>query len=478
MAIIMSQKILIHLLTWRFSTIMAKMLKRRILSIVIIILAAGLAYFIFSDIRPFHLGLDLRGGSHLVYEADTSTLAPFDIADSMESLRGVIERRINAFGVSEPIIQSETAGLGPEASHRLIVELPGITDLKEALNLIDATPVLEFKEERPEGPEKEAIKKTITDFNAAIKEGEAPPQDISLELLNSDPNFIPTALTGRYLKRAQVAFGQNSISPSISIEFNAEGAKLFADLTEKNLGQPIAIYLDGKPLSAPVVRDVIRDGRAEISGDFTLTDARDLARDLNLGALPVAIKLLSTETVGPTLGQEALDRGITAGLVGLLFVASFMVFWYRLNGLIAAISLAIYIVLVLAIFKLLPVTLTAAGIAGFILSIGIAIDADILIFERMKEELRGGKHLHEAINDGFARAWLSIRDSNLSTVISAVVLFWLGTSLIKGFALTLIIGIIVSLFTAITITRNLLLAVAPGHQSSVVKFLFGHGLKR
>jgi len=234
----------------------------------------------------------------------------------------------------------------------------------------------------------------------------------------------------------------------------------------------VAILFDGAVISAPTVREEIRDGRAEISGQFTLAEAKNLTRDLNLGALPVPIKLASTQVVGATLGQEAAERGMAAGVIGLIIVAVFMVFWYRLPGLVSVVSLAIYVALMLAIFKLLPVTLTAAGIAGFILSVGIAIDANILIFERLREELVGGKGLWDSIKEGFTRAWTSIRDSNLSSIISAVILFWFGTSLIKGFALTLAIGIGVSMFTAITVTRTFLLAVGFRRQTKVTNFLF------
>ncbi|HRZ30628.1 MAG TPA: protein translocase subunit SecD, partial [Candidatus Paceibacterota bacterium] len=289
----------------------------------------------------------------------------------------------------------------------------------------------------------------------------------------SSTPWLVTGLTGRFLKRSQVSFNQNSISPSISIEFNDEGAKLFAEITKVSVGKRVAILLDGQVISAPVVQEEIRDGRAEISGQFTVEEAKTLVRDLNLGALPVPVSLASTEVVGASLGSEATKKGVEAGLIGLFIVAVFMILWYRLPGLVSVISLSIYVMIMLAIFKLIPVTLTAAGIAGFILSIGIAVDANVLIFERLREELKKGKGLHEAIREGFSRAWSSIRDSNMSSIISAAILFWFGTSLIKGFALTFALGVVVSMFTAITITRILLLALNFRGRAGLVNFLFG-----
>lgn len=450
------------------------MMRRRIFAVVLILFGLGLAYFDLSDYRPFKLGLDLKGGSHLVYEAETSVLPnDADVGEAMSSLREVIERRINSFGVAEPLIQVEQAGIGGTGAHRLIVELPGVTDLEEALKVIDITPVLEFKAERPDGPEKEAI---VEAYETARAEYEKDGQIIPNPLLAQDPNFIPTDLTGRYLKRAQVQFGSQSIGPTISIEFDETGGKLFADLTKQYVGKTIGIYLDGNLLSAPVVREEIKDGRAEISGDFTVEEARTLVRNLNLGALPLPIKLVSTETIGATLGQEAFNRGVRAGELGLLIVAVFMVLWYRLNGLIAVVSLAIYVALMLAIFKVLSITLTAAGMAGFILSVGMAVDANILIFARLKEEMRHTDNMHDAISHGFSRAWASIRDSNLSSIISAIILFWFGTSLIKGFALTLAIGVLISMLTAISITRTFLLSIGVRHTNRVNRFLFGSGL--
>ncbi len=462
----------------------------RVFAVILLALGLGVGYFnYYSQVatgsmfyRPFKLGLDLKGGTHLVYEADTKTLSGGDVSEAMNSLREVIERRINVFGVSEPLIFTETTGLGAEAKHRLVVELPGVTDVNEALKLISKTPVLEFKTERPDGPEKDKIVAAYTAAQEQIKANSSTTVEQILKtnpLVLQDPNYIASGLTGRYLKRSAVAFGgQGVTTPRVTLEFNEEGAKLFGELTKANVGKTIAIYLDGELLSAPTVQGAIEDGRAEITGQFTIDEAKQMVRDLNLGALPVPITLVSTQTIGATLGQEAFDRGVMAGLIGLLFIAAFMILWYRLPGLIAVVSLSMYVAIMLALFKLIPVTLTAPGIAGLILSIGIAVDANVLIFERMKDELRHDKKFHEALMDGFSRAWLSIRDSNLSGIISASVLFWFGTSLIKGFALTLLLGILVSLFTAIVVTRTFLFALGVKHKTKVSTFLFGSGFTK
>jgi protein-export membrane protein SecD len=240
----------------------------------------------------------------------------------------------------------------------------------------------------------------------------------------------------------------------------------------------VAIYLDGAPISTPVVREEIPNGQAVISGSFTPTEARQLVGRLNSGALPVPISLLSTQTIGATLGDSALHAGVKAAVIGFMLVALFLILWYRLPGLIATVSLCIFIVIILALFKLLPVTLTAAGIAGFIISIGIAVDANVLIFERVKEELRAGRTVSDAISFGFSRAWMSIRDSNISNMITALILFWFGTSLIKGFALTLGMGVLVSLFSAITVTRIFLGVLGFMGESKVARFLFSSGLSK
>jgi protein-export membrane protein SecD len=293
--------------------------------------------------------------------------------------------------------------------------------------------------------------------------------------------YAPTELNGRFLERAVLEFDQTTREPIVSIVFNKQGADLFGQLTKDNVGKTIAIYLDREmgnpnPISAPVVREAILGGKAQITGKFTAAEAKTLVGRLNSGALPVdKLDLLSTQTISAPLGAKALMAGVLAGVWGLVIVAGFLVLWYRLPGLVAVLALSIYIVLMLFIFKFMGVTLTAAGIAGFILSMGMAVDANILIFERTKEELRKGHGVHDAIREGFARAWTSIRDSNISSIITAIILFWFGTSLIKGFALTFGLGVIVSMFTAISISRTLLFALPFSGHGVVVRTLFGSG---
>jgi protein-export membrane protein SecD len=353
------------------------------------------------------------------------------------------------FGVAAPLVQTQKGG----GQDRLIVELPGVTDTQEAIDMLGKTPVLEFKLAR----EVEADDGT----NVTLWES--------------------TGLTGKYLKRSTVQFGSGQgglQEPVVSLQFNKEGSELFANITKENKGEILGIFLDGYPISTPVINEEIPNGEAIVSGSFTTDDARELVRNLNYGALPVGIELLSAQTVGASLGAEAVERGVVAGVWGLAFVALFLILWYRLPGVIATVSLATYIAIMLGIFKLLPVTLTAAGIAGFILSIGLAVDANVLIFERLKEELREqGAWTHNAMRSAFKRAWLSIRDGNLSSIITAIILFWFGTSLVKGFALVFGIGVIISMLTAITVTRLFLLAIGDYENKGWVKKLFGNGLK-
>ena len=384
---------------------------------------------------PFRLGLDLLGGTHLVYKADLTNLASGQgVGDAMEGVRDVIERRVNAFGVAEPLVQVQ-------GKDRLVVELAGIKNISQAIRLIGETPFLQFKEERPE-KERDAILEAQK----------------NQKRLNEDPYFIETALTGKYLTRAQVAFsgGIQDIGAQVALEFNSEGAKIFEALTEKNLGKRLAIYLDGQPISAPVVQAVIKDGNAVITGNFTAKEAKELAIRLNSGALPVPIGLISQQNIGASLGQDSLTKSLKAGLVGLMLVGLYMILFYRLPGLAAVLALAIYAVIVLAIYKLIPVTLTLAGIAGFILSLGMAVDANVLIFARMREEIKAGKNLSGAFQEGFRRAWLSIRDSHVTTLLGALVLYLFTTSIVKGFALTLGIGVLLSLFSSLTVTRSFL----------------------
>ena len=437
------------------------MLKYRIFAIFLILAGVAIGYFdvlhlyhptsIFS--KPFKLGLDLKGGVHLVYQADMEGIKPEEISDAMAGLRDVIERRINLFGVSEPLVQVEQKGILETVANReqrLIVELPGVTDVNQAIRMIGETPFLEFRLENP---------------NIEIKDD---------TILNEA--FLATPLTGRFLNKATLEFDQMTYSPQISLEFTDEGGKIFAQITKDNVGKRLAIFLDGAPISIPNIREEIKEGKAQITGQFTAQEAKTLVQRLNSGALPVPISLISQESVGPTLGEKVLNNSMRAGMYGIILVAIFLIIWYRLPGFLAILALGIYAVIILALFKLIPVTLTAAGIAGFILSVGMAVDANILIFERMKEERKNGKTLNAAVSEGFERAWLSIRDSNVSSLITSVILYWFGTSMVKGFALTLFIGILVSMFSAITVTRTFLMALGVKEENKLLGFLFGSGI--
>ena len=452
---------------------------------------------------PFKLGLDLSGGSHLVYQADLAKSGNVggvrDLDGAMESLRGVIESRINAFGVSEPIIQTEKATINGQDVHKLVVELPGVTDLKSAIDTIGKTPVLEFKLQK-EGINASDLAKADAAKNISIDASSSNSTDLTssssiVSLLNATSTegasstatasidysklYDDTGLTGQYLKTAQVQFDSNTRQPLVSISFDSVGKEKFAEITGKNVGKVLALFLDGQPISTPVIRDQIKDGSAVISGNFTPDQAKTLARDLRYGALPVPINLIGTQTIGASLGDNAVKSSVEAGLWGFLIIAIFLVLWYRLPGIVAIVSLSMYTIFMLAVFKLIPVVLTSAGLAGFILSIGMAVDGNILIFERMREELAKGHSLEDGIREGFARAWLSIRDSNLSSIITAIILYFFATSaLIKGFALVFLLGVVVSMFTAITVSRTFLLALGVKNYKGIVKFLFGNGLKR
>jgi len=620
--------------------------------------------------NEFRLGLDLQGGTHLVYEADMSEIPGGEELDALEGVKDVVERRVNAFGVSEPIVQTTTTG----GSYRVIIELAGVLDVNEAIKLIGETPILEFKEPsydpsreltEEELAELEVLQDTdrevaqvvldraldgedftalvnefsldeyskanegsigwvskahqylgilarnieeagtrdgrvhgelvesIDGINALYLEESKPAEDFEsshilicfegktgcaqerneldasilinnlkeqattenfadLAMENSDDasnaaeggflgwhgpgEFVPafelavlatevgevsdvvetefgyhiilktdatpitaykisrilmpyssetdivppdpwknTELSGRHMTRANVDFDQTTGQPYVVLHFNSDGDELFGLLTEAHVGEQIAIFLDGEVITAPTVQTAIYGGQAVITGGFTIEEAKLLAQRLNAGALPVPLNLMSQQTVGPTLGQISLEKSIMAALIGFLFVGLYMIVYYRLPGLLAVIALVMYAVFNLAFYKLLGVTITLAGIAGFILSLGIAVDANVLIFERFREELKSGRDILGAIDEGFRRAWTSIRDGNITTLIAAAILFWFSTSFIKGFALTLAIGILLSMFTAITVTRVYLRLISPWRAA---KPLALYGVKR
>lgn len=685
-------------------------------SIVLVLITLFLLVFVYPQVtqqvfgfesplqKPFHLGLDLQGGTHLVYEADMSEIPASQRSEAMDGVRDVIERRINAFGVAEPIVQVTKTG----DSWRLIVELAGIKDVNEAIKLIGQTPLLEFKERNDDPPAEltEEQQKELDSFNAQaeqkaedylkrvlsnseeytkIKEEEGAQQNLKVNpdgtasldfsnLLQRDvlagnlgfigPNgqysdlydalkeapvgqfynkvvktsegynvirviekkdtgkeikashilvcyqgatgctsdrskedalqrinefktqvtsdnfatfaqensdepaakdtsgnlgwfgtgrmtptfedaafavekgtisdvvetefgyhliykvderpvtelnidqivvkgktaqdYLPprelfknTALSGKHLKRAVVDFDRTTGQPLVNLEFNDEGKSLFAEITQRNIGKPLAIYLDGKSIIdvngdnkiddldiyAPIIQTAITDGRAQITGTLVLDEVKQLVKRLNSGALPVPINLINQQTVGATLGAQSVNESVQAGLWGIILVMLFMLLYYRLPGLTSVLSLILYSLIVLALFKIIPVTLTLSGIAGFILSIGMAVDANVLIFERIKEELRLGKTLYSSINDGFQRAWTSIRDGNVSTLITCVILLTFGTGIIKGFAVTLGVGVLISMFSAIIVTKVYLYAFSPNKLDGKRRKLFLGGKK-
>lgn len=432
--------------------------------------------------HPFKLGLDLAGGAHLTYEADVTGVDASEVPELMNVLRDVIERRVNVFGVSEPVVYVERSSfVSGDPRERLVVELPGVTDVSQAVAEIGRTPLLEFKLINSEAA---AAQEALISTSANSASGTAVISDALRETLaGMESPYIDTALTGRYLESARLEFtsgqtGQLSNEPIVSITFNKEGGDIFAELTRNNVGEALAIFLDGQILSAPRINETIVGGTAVISGSFTPEEARALAENLNFGALPVPIELVSTQTIDATLGAGVVGQSFEAGVVGFALISLFMILWYRVSGLVASIALSFYIALSLTLFMFIPVTLTAAGLAGFVLSLGMAVDANVLIFERMKEEYRSGKGSRDAAMEGFRRAWTAIWDSNVTGLLSAGILFWFGTSLIKGFALVLAIGILISMLSAIIFTRTLLIALPDVKRSEggIWTYLFGTGL--
>jgi len=491
--------------------------------------------------QKVHLGLDLQGGTQLVYQTNTSEIPVDQRASAISGARDVIERRVNIFGVAEPLIQTAKAG----DEWRIIVDLPGIKNVNDAIKMIGETPLLEFKEQAPAKTLTDQDKKAIADYNQqakkraqdilqkalkpgadfaalaqqysedpgskaqggdlgwfargamvkefedtafALKKGEVTKQlvktqfgyhiikkfdertaaDGQEEILASHilieteseaeiaagGGWVYTGLTGKQLKSATLTFDPQTNEPQVSLEFNAEGTRIFGEVTTRDVNKPVAIFLDGFPISIPTVKEPITSGKAVISGKFDVKEAKDLAQRLSAGALPVPIKLISQQNIGPSLGQIAVQKSLVAGLIGFIAVVLFMIFFYGIYGAMAGISLVIYVLINLALYKLIPVTLTLAGIAGFIISIGMALDANVLIFERIKDEKRLGKSGIGMIDDGFRHAWTAIRDSNMTTLIACIILYEFGSGLVRGFGLTLGLGVLLSMFTAIIITRT------------------------
>lgn len=375
-------------------------------------------------------GLDLQGGTHVVLRADMASIKPEDRATALDSAKSIIARRVDLFGVSEPLIQTSIAN----DEYRIVVELPGIKDINQALDLIGQTAQLDFRELAPTATQAAFI-----------------------------GDFRQTGLTGKHLAKASTQFNSQTGEPEVGINFNEEGAKLFSDITGRNVGKPVAIFLDEYPVTIPRVNSHITGGEAVISGNFTLEEAKNLSIQLNAGALPVPIEILEQQNIGASLGQDSINKSLRAGMVGLGMVMIFMIMLYGFEGFLADIALIVYGLFTLALYKLIPVTITLPGLAGFILSVGMAVDSNILIFERTKEELRMGKPWQTAMELGFGRAWDSIKDANVATLVTAFILFnpldwkFLNSSgMVRGFALTLGLGIITSLFTGIIVTRTLM----------------------
>jgi len=367
----------------------------------------------YSENLNINEGLDLQGGSHLVYSIDMSKIATSERTDALASLQKVIENRVNAFGVSEPIVYTGKSG----NEYRLTVELAGVKDTNQAMDLIGKTAQLDFRE------------------------------------LNADgTDFTKTDLTGSDLTSASVAFDSTTNAPYISITFNADGAKKFDTITARNVGKPLAIYLDDQLVSSPTVQGEISGGKGQITGKFTYTEARNLAIQLDAGRLPMPIHIIEQRTVEATLGQDSIHKSIIAGIIGILIVSLFMIIYYRVLGVFSTIGLALYLVFTLALFKLFGVTLTMGGVAGLILSIGMSMETDVLVFERIREEMRNGRNFAHSASLGFTRAWTSIRDSNMVSLIICALLIWAGGS-IRGFAIVLALGIVVGLTTTFLGTR-------------------------
>jgi preprotein translocase subunit SecD len=384
----------------------------RNLFLITFFLAFVLSLIIIFFYKNFSLGMDLAGGTILTYQIDWQNIDKTKVKNVLEQTKDLIERRINFLGVSEYFVSFSESG-------RILIEIPNIKDPEKAKKIIGETPFLEFR-------------------------------------IPQNNEFVPSGLTGEYLQKAEALVNPNTLEPIVSLEFNQEGAKIFKDLTQKYLGQPIAIYLDGKLISSPIVREVIEDGKAQITGKFTLDEARLLANRLNQGALPAPLNLIAESVVNPILSEKILKIALYASILGVILVILFMIIFYGFYGFLADIALIFFLVFNLALYKILGVTISLASLSGLVLAVGMAVDANILIFERMREEKQKGLKIKEVIKEGFERAFPSIRDSNMTTIISSLLIYFLAVSFVKGFALTLLFGVIFSFLTAVFFTRYLL----------------------
>ncbi len=449
------------------------MMNRNLLKVLGIVAVVVIAFYVMYPVsKTINLGLDLKGGSHIVLQAVGTPEAPLT-SDSIDRVIAVIRNRIDQFGVTEPLIQRE-------GNTRVIIDLPGVKDPEAAIDLIGKTALLEFKQvikvgdkapikpKRSNYSSQKEYEQALKNYEDAMKEYNKMLAEFR-KIVASHPGYslhfnrdktIPyilgkTYLTGKYLKDARTAYDRFS-RPVVSLEFNSVGAKKFEEATRLNVQRPLAIVLDGVVISAPVVQEVIMGGRAQITGNFTLREAQKLAILLRAGALPVKVKIIENRTIGPTLGRDSIHRGVIAGIVGVILVLGFMIVYYHALGFVADLALAIDLLLIMASLSALHATLTLPGIAGIILNIGMAVDGNIIIYERIKEELREGKTIKAAIDAGFRKAFRTIFDANFTTLIAAVALFYFGTGPIRGFAVTLSIGTIWSVFTAVWVTKAIL----------------------
>ena len=426
---------------------------RKVMLGLIMVLAVGSGYLVLNNTNkwPFEFkrGLDIQGGMHLVLQAKTTDTVKEITPQVMSAAVAVVRNRVDALGVAEPLIQ-------PKGEDQIIVDMPGIKDKEEALRILGTTAQLTFRAHQADFPSG----KPAPVASAAPASGAAPTVE---NLPTAQNDWVLTGLQGTMITSARVE--PRGTDWAVSAEFNAEGARILADVSRQLLNKPMGIFLDDKLISDPVVRSELNTGNVEITGNFDAKEANELAVVLKAGSLPVPLEVIENRTVEASLGAESVRATLIAGVIGTVGVMLFMLLVYQLPGMVANIALVIYALMNLAVFKLIPITLTVPGIAGFILAIGMAVDANILIFERTKEELQNGRTLYAGIEIGFKRAFAAIFDSNITTILACAILFYFGTGVVKGFALTLAIGVITSMFTAISATRNLLHFVLEARQA-------------